>query len=173
MPLRMKIQSININSHVLDRLHHAETQPQISYKATTKSPFSLPLSSSNEHCQDRSFCTKCALYLSTTNITTSKTSQATHTRLSPMPSPSLQHCLFHQTFPYNNNKNRNIIKNKYAECSHRRIPQVVPKNNSNKQSMEASSEAFVASTLYEVEGDRVGVPLLSGLYEVPSFLPVF
>ncbi|KAH0903859.1 hypothetical protein HID58_043362, partial [Brassica napus] len=54
MPLRMKIQSININSHVLDRLHHAETQPQISYKATTKSPFSLPLSSSNEHCQDRS-----------------------------------------------------------------------------------------------------------------------
>ncbi|WZZ28295.1 hypothetical protein YC2023_011696 [Brassica napus] len=151
MPLRMKIQSININSHVLDRLHHAEwmslmvspswqyrTQPQISYKATTKSPFSLPLSSSNEHCQDRSvrcgheFCTKCALYLSTTNITTSKTSQATHTRLSPMPSPSLQHCLFHQTFPYNNNKNSNIIKNKYAECSHGRIPQVVPKNNSNK-----------------------------------------
>ncbi|CAF2076617.1 BnaC01g30970D [Brassica napus] len=153
MPLRMKIQSININSHVLDRLHHAETQPQISYKATTKSPFSLPLSSSNEHCQDRSFCTKCALYLSTTNITTSKTSQATHTRLSPMPSPSLQHCLFHQTFPYNNNKNSNIIKNKYAECSH--------------------GQAFVASTLYEVEGDRVGVPLLSGLYEVPSFLPVF
>ena len=39
--------------------------------------------------------------------------------------------------------------------------------------METSSEAFVASTLYEVEGDRVGVPLLSGLYEVPSFLPVF
>ncbi|KAL0690232.1 hypothetical protein Bca4012_089910 [Brassica carinata] len=92
MPLRMKIQSININSHVLDRLHHADT----------------------------------------TNITTSKTSQATHTRLSPMPSPSLQHCLFHQTFPYNNNKNSNIIKNKYAECSHGRIPQVVPKNNSNK-----------------------------------------
>ncbi|CAF1858112.1 unnamed protein product [Brassica napus] len=39
-------------------------------------------------------------------------------------------------------------------------------NNSNKQSMETPSEAFVASTLYEVEEDRVGVPLLSEIYEV-------
>lgn len=46
-------------------------------------------------------------------------------------------------------------------------------NNSNKQSMETPSEAFVASTLYEVEEDRVGVPLLSEIYEVASFFQCF
>ncbi|KAF2541174.1 hypothetical protein F2Q68_00031882 [Brassica cretica] len=141
------IDGFSLMAHELAR-GNIELNHRSATKPSTKIPFSLPLSSSNEHCQDRSvlticleiiwnlaadgfsheFCTKCALYLSTTNITTSKTSQATHTRLSPMPSPSLQRCLFHQTFPYNNNnKNRNIIKNKYAECSHGRIPQVVPK----------------------------------------------
>ncbi|KAL0681834.1 hypothetical protein Bca4012_048681 [Brassica carinata] len=52
------------------------------------------------------FCTNCALYLSTTNITS-------YTRLSPMSSLSLRHCLFHQTPPYDTNNNSNIIKNKH------------------------------------------------------------
>ncbi|CAN6838519.1 unnamed protein product [Brassica oleracea] len=112
----------------LEEIYNSTTDQLQSHLPKAPSPYlCLPLMSIAKIAHHE-FCTKCALYLSTTNITTSKTSQATHTRLSPMPSPSLQHCLFHQTFPYNNNnKNRNIIKNKYAECSHGRIPQVVPK----------------------------------------------
>ncbi|KAL0730508.1 hypothetical protein Bca4012_026601 [Brassica carinata] len=42
----------------------------------------------------------------------------------------------------------------------------VPKNNSNKKSIETSSEALMSSTLYEVEEEIVGVHVKSGLYEV-------
>ncbi|KAG2312067.1 hypothetical protein Bca52824_023624 [Brassica carinata] len=42
----------------------------------------------------------------------------------------------------------------------------VPKNNSNKKSIETPSEALMSSTLYEVEEEIVGVHVKSGLYEV-------
>uniref|UniRef100_A0A1J3HS01 Phospholipase SGR2 n=1 Tax=Noccaea caerulescens TaxID=107243 RepID=A0A1J3HS01_NOCCA len=54
----------------------------------------------------------------------------------------------------------------YAECSEGPIPQVNPKKKSNKPSAETSSEASVSSSLYEVEEERVGVPVKGGLYEV-------
>ncbi|XP_048623337.1 uncharacterized protein LOC111198081 isoform X3 [Brassica napus] len=39
------------------------------------------------------------------------------------------------------------------------------KNNSNKQSIETPSEAFVSPSLYELEGERAGVPVTSRLFE--------
>ncbi|KAG5407863.1 hypothetical protein IGI04_013982, partial [Brassica rapa subsp. trilocularis] len=39
------------------------------------------------------------------------------------------------------------------------------KNNSNKQSIETPSEAFVSPSLYELEGERAGVPVTSHLFE--------
>lgn len=57
----------------------------------------------------------------------------------------------------------------YAECSEGPIPQVNPKKKSNKPSAETSLEASVSSSLYEVEEERVGVPVKGGLYEVPQF----
>lgn len=54
----------------------------------------------------------------------------------------------------------------HAECSQGPIPQLNGKKKSNKQSMEASSEASVSSSLYAVEEKRVGVPVKGGLYEV-------
>ncbi|ESQ33675.1 hypothetical protein EUTSA_v10006721mg [Eutrema salsugineum] len=51
----------------------------------------------------------------------------------------------------------------YAECSEGPIPQVNLKNKSNKPSIETPSEASVS---YEVEEERVGVPVKGGLYEV-------
>lgn len=60
----------------------------------------------------------------------------------------------------------------YADCSQGPIPQVVPKNKSNKQLTETLLEAYVSSTLYEVEEERVGVPVKRRLYEVPSFFAV-
>ncbi|KAG2269965.1 hypothetical protein Bca52824_064520 [Brassica carinata] len=51
-------------------------------------------------------------------------------------------------------------------CSQGPIPQVVPKNKSNKQLTETPLEAYVSSTLYEVEEERVGVPVKRRLYEV-------
>ncbi|CAA7061232.1 unnamed protein product [Microthlaspi erraticum] len=54
----------------------------------------------------------------------------------------------------------------YAECSEGPIPQVNPKKKSNKPSAETSSEDSVSSSLYEVEEERVGVPVKGGLYEV-------
>ncbi|CAG7897535.1 unnamed protein product [Brassica rapa] len=54
----------------------------------------------------------------------------------------------------------------YAECSQGPIPQLNPKNKSNKQPTETLSEASVSSTLYAVEEERVGVPVKGGLYEV-------
>ncbi|CAH8354240.1 unnamed protein product [Eruca vesicaria subsp. sativa] len=54
----------------------------------------------------------------------------------------------------------------YADCSEGPIPQVVPKNKLNTQLTETPLEAYVSSTLYEVEAERVGVPVKRGLYEV-------
>ncbi|XP_010460975.1 PREDICTED: phospholipase SGR2 [Camelina sativa] len=54
----------------------------------------------------------------------------------------------------------------YAECSEGPRPQVNSKNKSVKQSTETPSEASVSSSLYEVEEERVGVPVKGGLYEV-------
>lgn len=54
----------------------------------------------------------------------------------------------------------------YAECSVGPIPQVNSKNKSIKQSMESLPEASVSSSLYDVEEERVGVPVKGGLYEV-------
>ncbi|AAG27887.1 unknown protein [Arabidopsis thaliana] len=50
----------------------------------------------------------------------------------------------------------------YAECSEGPKLQV----NSKKKSIETPSEASVSSSLYEVEEERVGVPVKGGLYEV-------
>jgi len=61
----------------------------------------------------------------------------------------------------------------YADCSQGSLPQVVPKNKLNKQLIDTHLETFVSSTLYEVEEERVGVPVKGGLNEVPSFFPVF
>lgn len=55
----------------------------------------------------------------------------------------------------------------YAECSEGPRPQVSSKKKSVKQSIETPSEASVSSSLYEVEEERVGVPVKGGLYEVP------
>lgn len=55
----------------------------------------------------------------------------------------------------------------YADCSQGPIPQVVPKNKSNKQLTETPLEAYVSSILYEVEEERVGVPVKRRLYEEP------
>ncbi|CAH8316378.1 unnamed protein product [Eruca vesicaria subsp. sativa] len=60
----------------------------------------------------------------------------------------------------------------YADCSECPIPQVVSKNKSNKLLTETPLEAYVSSTLYEVEEERVGVLVKCGLYEVPSFFSV-
>lgn len=57
----------------------------------------------------------------------------------------------------------------YAECSIGPIPQVNSKKKSNKQSMETLQEASVSSSLYDVEEERVGVPVKGGLYEVLLF----
>ncbi|CAL9216981.1 unnamed protein product [Arabidopsis halleri] len=54
----------------------------------------------------------------------------------------------------------------YAECSEGPRPQVNSKKKSVKQSIETPSEASVSSSLYEVEEERVGVPVKGGLYEV-------
>ncbi|KAJ4916987.1 Phospholipase SGR2 [Raphanus sativus] len=54
----------------------------------------------------------------------------------------------------------------YAECSVGPIPQVNSKNKSIKQSMDTLPEASVSSSLYDVEEERVGVPVKGGLYEV-------
>ncbi|XP_010499700.1 PREDICTED: phospholipase SGR2-like isoform X2 [Camelina sativa] len=54
----------------------------------------------------------------------------------------------------------------YAECSEGPRPQVNSKKKSVKQSTETPSEASVSSSLYEVEEERVGVPVKGGLYEV-------
>ncbi|CAH8331332.1 unnamed protein product [Eruca vesicaria subsp. sativa] len=54
----------------------------------------------------------------------------------------------------------------YAECSVGPIPQVNTRKKSTKQSMETLPEASVLSTLYDVEEERVGVPVKGGLYEV-------
>lgn len=58
----------------------------------------------------------------------------------------------------------------YAECSEGPIPQVNPKKKSIKPSVETPSEPSVPSSLYEVEEERVGVPVKGGLYEVVPFL---
>lgn len=55
----------------------------------------------------------------------------------------------------------------YADCSQGPIPQVVPKNKSNKQLTETPLEAYVSSTPYEVEEERVSVPVKRRLYEEP------
>ena len=65
-----------------------------------------------------------------------------------------------------------VTGGKSADCSQGPIPQVVPKNKSNKQLTETPLEAYVSSTLYEVEEERVGVPVKRRLYEVPSFFAV-
>ncbi|KAL1204964.1 Phospholipase SGR2 [Cardamine amara subsp. amara] len=54
----------------------------------------------------------------------------------------------------------------YAECSEGPIPQVNTKKKSIKPSIETSDEPSVSSSLYEVEEERVGVPVKGGLYEV-------
>ncbi|EOA39604.1 hypothetical protein CARUB_v10008231mg [Capsella rubella] len=54
----------------------------------------------------------------------------------------------------------------YAECSEGPRPQVNSKSKLVKQSIETPSEASVSSSLYEVEEERVGVPVKGGLYEV-------
>lgn len=56
----------------------------------------------------------------------------------------------------------------YAECSEGPRPQLNSKKKSVKQSIETPSESSVSSSLYEVEEERVGVPVKGGLYEVPS-----
>ncbi|CAH8254434.1 unnamed protein product [Arabidopsis lyrata] len=54
----------------------------------------------------------------------------------------------------------------YAECSEGPRPQLNSKKKSVKQSIETPSESSVSSSLYEVEEERVGVPVKGGLYEV-------
>ncbi|CAH8302150.1 unnamed protein product [Eruca vesicaria subsp. sativa] len=61
----------------------------------------------------------------------------------------------------------------YADCSPGSLAQVVPKNKSNKQLTETHLETFVSSTLYDVEEERVGVPVKGGLNEVASFFAVY
>uniref|UniRef100_A0A0D3AAY9 Uncharacterized protein n=1 Tax=Brassica oleracea var. oleracea TaxID=109376 RepID=A0A0D3AAY9_BRAOL len=54
----------------------------------------------------------------------------------------------------------------YADCSQGSLAQVVPKNKLNKQLIDTHLETFVSSTVYEVEEERVGVPVKGGLNEV-------
>ncbi|KAG7593575.1 DDHD domain [Arabidopsis thaliana x Arabidopsis arenosa] len=54
----------------------------------------------------------------------------------------------------------------YAECSEGPRPKLNSKKKSVKQSIETPSESSVSSSLYEVEEERVGVPVKGGLYEV-------
>ena len=50
-----------------------------------------------------------------------------------------------------------LVEIKEYACSECPIPQVVPKNKSNKQLIEAHLETYVSSTLYNVEKERIKV----------------
>ncbi|KAG2271733.1 hypothetical protein Bca52824_066288 [Brassica carinata] len=138
----------------LEEISNIELNHRSATKPSTKSPFSLHLSSSNKHCQD---------------LSNAAGGEMISNSMGPC-SDSCSVCLETKWNLAADGCGHEFCTKCALYLSTTNIPQVVPKNNSNKQSMETPSEAFVA---YEVEEDRVGVPLLSGLYEVPSFFPVF
>ncbi|XP_013651923.1 uncharacterized protein LOC106356747 isoform X1 [Brassica napus] len=133
----------------LEEISNIELNHRSATKPSTKSPFSLHLSSSNKHCQD---------------LSNAAGGEMISNSMGPC-SDSCSVCLETKWNLAADGCGHEFCTKCALYLSTTNIPQVVPKNNSNKQSMETPSEAFVASTLYEVEEDRVGVPLLSGLYE--------
>ncbi|CAN6886187.1 unnamed protein product [Brassica oleracea] len=131
----------------LEEISNIELNHRSATKPSTKSPFSLHLSSSNKHCQD---------------LSNAAGGEMISNSMGPC-SDSCSVCLETKWNLAADGCGHEFCTKCALYLSTTNIPQVVPKNNSNKQSMETPSEAFVA---YEVEEDRVGVPLLSGLYEV-------